>query len=71
MEGRELPSFQRLRKDVYADLGKFKAGGKTMLWVAVWQRLGWWQVSERAGFLRRELVKRLGLEGRRRQAGTF
>lgn len=42
-----------------------------MLWVAVWQRLGWWQVSEKAGFLRRELVKRLGLEGRRRQAGTF
>jgi len=34
-----------LRKDVYADLGKFKAGGKMMLRVAVLQRLGWGLVA--------------------------
>lgn len=67
LEGRALPSFQRWRKDVYADLGKFKAGGK---WCSRWLYsggLGWgqWRVSEKvASLLWRDLVKGSGLEGR-------
>lgn len=68
LEGRELLSFQRLRKDVYADLGKFKAGRRMMLWVAVLQGPDWGRVvafNEKVASLRRDLVKGSGLEGRR------
>lgn len=40
LEARKRLPFERLRKDVYADLGKFKTGGTMVLAVAVFRRLG-------------------------------
>lgn len=40
MGGEKASPFERLRKDVYAHLGKFKTGGKMVLAVAVFRWLG-------------------------------
>lgn len=75
LRGRKLISFQRLRKDIYADLRQFKNQAENGTHGGPVQAAGG-ILSEKVSSLRRELAKGWvwkagGLAGLGRPAGTF